>query len=111
MNILYLTTESVARPEWRYADFTVHPVYPRFLIAIREDHSHTLGDCIVNAPVIIDTETGVVRVAGMKPVPPQPGCGPRYKAFFDSPRFSPDGRYLSIRTWYVCAACGSGSAV
>ncbi|RPD65632.1 alpha/beta-hydrolase [Lentinus tigrinus ALCF2SS1-7] len=90
-----------ACPEWRYADFIVHPLVPRFLLAIREDHTYTLGDCIVNTIVIIDTETGVVRGAGTAwPVPPQPGCEPDAPSFLDSPRLSPDGRYLAIRAWY-----------
>ncbi|TFK89672.1 alpha/beta-hydrolase [Polyporus arcularius HHB13444] len=94
-------TPKAVTPEhthWRFADFTVHPVYPRFLSAIREDHS--MHDCTVNQPVLIDTETGLVRSAGGAAVQPGPGCLPGWPAFFDSPRFSPDGKHYLVRAWY-----------
>lgn len=96
-----MITLSVARPQWRFADFAVHPVYPRFIGAIREDHS--MDGFIVNLPVLIDTETGLVRSASGDAVQPGPGSGPGWPAFFDSPRFSPDGKHFIVRAWCVCA--------
>ena len=89
-------------PQWRFADFAVHPVYTRFLVAIREDHS--LEDCTINLPVLIDTETGIVRSAGFDAAiqpPPNPCSYPPdfFPAFFDTPQFSPDGEHFLVRAW------------
>ncbi|RPD65631.1 alpha/beta-hydrolase [Lentinus tigrinus ALCF2SS1-7] len=96
------TPVTPARSEWRFADFTVHPVYPRFLVAIREDHSMT--DCILNTPVLIDTETGLVRSTSInvatQPPPGSPCSYPPGPEFFDTPRFSPDGEHFLLRAWY-----------
>ncbi|KAI0746910.1 Alpha/Beta hydrolase protein [Daedaleopsis nitida] len=93
------------RPAWRFADFTVHPVHPRFVAAVREDHSRAAQGCVDNRIVLIDTETSYVLSAGFGPAEADSesrfGCEARWPPdFWDSPRFSPDGKHLVVRAWF-----------
>lgn len=67
-----------------------------------------MDDCVVNQPVLIDTETGIVRSADIiaELQPSQSSCPwpPNLRPeFFDTPRFSPDGEHFLIRAWCVAS--------
>ena len=90
----------------------MHPVHPRFVAAVIEDH--TFDDptapaarrCIKNRIGVIDTESGIVKALdlGTEDGLQQPcplGTPSVLDFFYDKPRFSPDGEYLVMRTWCV----------
>lgn len=75
----------------RYADFGPHPhaggVAHHVILAVEEDHADPRPAGVRNYVVAIDVRTGEVKrlAAGAD--------------FYSTPRFSPDGRWVSWRAW------------
>ncbi|KAJ3795411.1 Alpha/Beta hydrolase protein [Lentinula aff. detonsa] len=72
---------------FRYACFNNHPVDPRLLVSILEDHSNDTPSTVINTLVIIDTKAKTVTplVSGAD--------------FYALPKFSPDGTKLAWQHW------------
>lgn len=79
----------VQRDEWRFADFDVHR--SGSVVAIRELHhpEDDLPSTVVNELVLIDVETKSVRTL-------VPGSA---DMMFSTPKFSPDGKWMSWLQW------------
>ncbi|KDQ57918.1 hypothetical protein JAAARDRAFT_129506 [Jaapia argillacea MUCL 33604] len=94
-NRLYAVKEG-AQPEavtpdnknHRFADFTVHPKHTHLLVAILEDHTHPLPADVVTSLAVINTHSKTVSIiiSGAD--------------FYNSPRFSPDGKHLAWQQWF-----------
>ncbi|KAF5378917.1 hypothetical protein D9757_008722 [Collybiopsis confluens] len=72
---------------FRYASFDIHPVHPRFLISILEDHTNDSPATVINTLVTIDSKQKTVSplISGAD--------------FYAFPRFSPDGTKLAWQHW------------
>ncbi|KAL0948371.1 hypothetical protein HGRIS_010953 [Hohenbuehelia grisea] len=75
----------------RFADFDVHPANPRFVAAVKEDHSNDpdgeTPSKVITTLCIIDTQKGTTA-------PLVTGAD-----FYNSPRFSPDGNRVAWVQW------------
>lgn len=71
----------------RYADFDVHPIDPRWILAVREDHTNDTPETVINTIVAIDSVTKVVKIlcAGAD--------------FYSHPKFCPHGKWVSWVQW------------
>ncbi len=72
-------------PKVRFADFSVHPSDPRWILAIQEDH-HTYPD-VVNTIVAIDASEKKVHTIASG------------QDFYSHPRFSHDGSKICWNQW------------
>jgi hypothetical protein len=72
-------------PKTRYADFSVHPSDPRWVLAIQEDH-HKYPD-VVNTIVAIDATRQKVHTIASG------------QDFYSDPRFSHDGKRICWKQW------------
>ena len=79
--------DTTVNPVQRFADFTVHPVHPNFLIAILEDHTDPHPSRVKTCLALIDANTSTVSkvVEGAD--------------FYSCARFSPDGKFISWQQW------------
>jgi len=71
----------------RYADFDVHPVDPRWILAVQEDHTNDTPETVINTIVAIDSITK--RVTSI--------C--TGAAFYSHPKFSCGGKWVSWVQW------------
>lgn len=70
-----------------YADFEVHPVDHKYVVAVMENHHATIISEIKNQLVVIDSSTKEARVLVQG------------SDFYTFPRFSPDGKKLAWVQW------------
>lgn len=82
---LTFTTESSVH---RFADFAIHPLSNRFIVAILEDHTHDTPSEVITTLCVIDSETKTVKTDLVK------GAD-----FYAAPSFSPDGTHLVWQQW------------
>lgn len=74
----------------RFADFTVHPRYPRFVVCILEDHTYDQPSSVVSSLVVIDLQS----------TSPNPVTELLSGAdFYSNPRFNDDGIFLAWSQW------------
>ncbi|KAG9023617.1 hypothetical protein FRB95_012720 [Tulasnella sp. JGI-2019a] len=80
---------SPVNPEHRFGDFVVHPTqsHSHFLVSILEDHTDDTPSNVVNTLVAINTKTQVVTTIA------------KGADFYSTPRFSPNGKFLSFIRW------------
>ncbi|KAI0316659.1 Alpha/Beta hydrolase protein [Amylostereum chailletii] len=76
-----------ANVPFRYADLTIHPIYPHMIVAVLEDHTYDTPSAVINRLVAIDSNTRSLTtiVEGAD--------------FYASPRFSPDGEHVAYQDW------------
>ncbi|KEF51277.1 uncharacterized protein A1O9_12627 [Exophiala aquamarina CBS 119918] len=70
-----------------YADFDVHPVDHKYVVAIMENHHPATISDVENSLVVIDSATKEVRTLAQG------------SDFYTFPRFSPDGKKLAWVQW------------
>lgn len=92
----------------RYADFDIHPAFPRLLVCIREDHTDSEPSRVKNGLVLVDIESKAVRE--IRPA--------RADGFYAFPRFGgKDGNKIawievsgfSFRTYKSYSLASSGN--
>lgn len=71
-------------PELRWADFSVHPMDPKWVLAVKEDHR---SDPVENLLVVIDASTKQDHTIA------------RGADFYKTPRFSLDGKKICWVQW------------
>lgn len=73
-----------ADPDGRYADFNVHPTYPDWILAVKEDHHSSV---VHNSLVAIDGASRKVQTIA------------EGADFYAHPQFSPDGHQVCWTQW------------
>jgi len=71
-------------PKLRFADFSVHPLEPHWIVAVQEDHR---GADVLNMLVAINSQTKTIH-------PITKGAD-----FYSHPRFSYDGKRICWMHW------------
>ncbi|KAI6012220.1 Alpha/Beta hydrolase protein [Pisolithus marmoratus] len=75
-------------PDYRYADFAVHPTQPHLLVSILEDHT-------VDTPQTVITTLCVINTTRQAVFPLVGGAD-----FYSSPVFNPSGTKIAWQEWY-----------
>jgi dipeptidyl aminopeptidase/acylaminoacyl peptidase len=80
--------KNAVNPAHRFADFSIHPTHPHFIVSILEDHTDDRPLSVVNSLVLINTDSKSVfpLVSGAD--------------FYSTPSFSPDGTHLTWQQWF-----------
>ncbi|KAK6977710.1 Alpha/beta-hydrolase [Favolaschia claudopus] len=83
----HLTGITPNKPQFRFANLTIHPTRPNLMVAIREDYTNPDPAHVVDTVVSVNTDTGVSTVLS------------RGWDFYANPVFNPRGTKLAWLRW------------